>query len=285
MGGRMISESRLAEPFWRDGKCAECPVIDMHGHMGPWRGIWFPRPSPEAMVHTMDQAGVRLLCFAHHAALFSPDVGNAAAVEAVRRFPDRLRAYIAVNPHYPDAIARDLQAYDAHRDVFVGIKVLAAYHMMPWNHPAYGPAWRFADERGLLALAHTWGGSTFDGQDMVREVAPKYPNLKLLLGHSLHGSWDDAIALAKEFPHLYLELTAVLDDRGPIEKFVAAGLADRMLFGTDLPWFDPHHGIGALLSADITDEDRHKILHANAEALLATVGVRIEGPGRAHDES
>jgi predicted TIM-barrel fold metal-dependent hydrolase len=42
-----------------------------------------------------------------------------------------------------------------------------------------------------------------------------------------------------------------------------------MLFGTDLPWFDPHHAIGALLSADISDEDRHNICHCNAEKLLA----------------
>ena len=84
---------------------------------------------------------------------------------------------------------------------------------------------------------------------------------------------DEAIALAKEFSNVYLELTAVFDDRGVIEKFVDAGLAPKMLFGTDLPWFDPHHAIGALLCADITDEDRHMILHRNAANLLAHAGV------------
>jgi predicted TIM-barrel fold metal-dependent hydrolase len=44
-----------------------------------------------------------------------------------------------------------------------------------------------------------------------------------------------------------------------------------MLFGTDLPWFDPHQAIGALLSADITDEDRHNICHCNAEKLLSPI--------------
>ena len=75
-------------------------------------------------------------------------------------------------------------------------------------------------------------------------------------------------AVAREHENLYLELTAVLDDRGAMEKFVAAGLTNQLLFGTDLPWFDPHHGIGAVLSADIVDIDRHNILHRNAEALL-----------------
>ena len=50
---------------------------------------------------------------------------------------------------------------------------------------------------------------------------------------------------------------------------VAAGLTARMLFGTDLPWFAQHRGIGAILSADISDADRHNMLHRNAERLLA----------------
>ena len=119
----------------------------MHGHMGRWRGIYFPRPSAEEMIHTMDECGVRMLVFCHHAALFCPEIGNAANVEAVRKFPDRLRAYLAVNPHYPDALAADLAAFDEHRDVFVGLKLLASYHQVPWDAPAYKPAWKFAEER------------------------------------------------------------------------------------------------------------------------------------------
>jgi predicted TIM-barrel fold metal-dependent hydrolase len=42
-----------------------------------------------------------------------------------------------------------------------------------------------------------------------------------------------------------------------------------MLFGTDLPWFSPLQGIGAVLSAEISDDDRRNILHRNADDLLA----------------
>ena len=55
------------------------------------------------------------------------------------------------------------------------------------------------------------------------------------------------------------------------EKFVHEAGSDRMLFGTDLPWFDPHQAVGVLLNADITDEDRHNICHRNAERLLAPI--------------
>ena len=273
----MISDSALAEAFWETGRCDACGVIDMHGHMGPWRGIYFPRASTEAMIHVMDQCGVRMLVFCHHAALFCPDIGNAAGVEAVRKFPDRLRAYLGVNPHYPEAMSADLAGFDGSRDVFVGLKLLASYHQVPWDAPAYEPAWRFAQQRKLIVLGHTWGGSRYDGQEMVRQMAARYPDVRLLLGHCLHGAWDEAVAIAREFPNVYLELTAVMRNRGTLEKFVAAGLSERLLFGTDLPWFDPHYGIGAVLAAEISDEDRHNILHRNAGRLLAVAGVA--GPG------
>jgi predicted TIM-barrel fold metal-dependent hydrolase len=273
----VIGEGPLAAAFWRHGRCDECPVIDMHGHMGRWKGFYFPRASTEAMIRTMDGCGVRLLVFCHHAALFAPDVGNDANIEAVRKHPDRLRAYMGINPNYPRAIAADLERFDEHRDVFVGLKLLASYHQLPWDHPGYEPAWRFANARRLIVLGHTWGSSNFDGPEQVRRAAERYPDVRLLLGHSLHGDWDQAVDIAKAFPNVYLELTAVPRFRGPIERFVAEGLSEKLLFGTDLPWFDPHHDIGAILSADISDEDRHNILHRNAERLLAIAdcGLRI----------
>ena len=271
-----MNDTLSKRELWEKGRSDAWPVIDMHGHMGPWPGIWFPRASAESMVHTMDQAGVRMLCFCHHAALLSPDIGNAANVEAVRKFPDRLRAYFGINPHYPEMIARDLAGWDDHRDVYVGIKLLSGYHGVAMDAPAYEAAWRFADEHKLLALCHTWGNTQFNSRSHVSHVAQRYPNVRILMGHSLYGCWDDAIAVGREFPHVYLELTSVLRNRGVLESFVEAGLSGQILFGTDLPWFDPHADIGAVLGADITDGDRHNILHRNAERLLASVGVELK---------
>lgn len=265
----MIGPSPLAREFWESGRSAACPIYDMHGHMGAWHSIYFPRPDAADMIRTMDECGVRLLVFSHHMALFAPDLGNRLAVQAVRQYPGRLRAYCAINPNYPEHLAADLATFEAHRDVYVGFKFLSDYHRISLSDGRNQPAWEYADERELLVLAHTWGGSAFDGPAIVRQMAERYPKVKLLLGHSLHDDWNAAVALARDFPNIYLELTAVFDDRGPLEVFVREVGSDRLLFGTDLPWFDPHQAIGALLSADITDEDRHNICHRNAEKLLA----------------
>lgn len=263
-----MNDSPLAREFWEHGKSASCPIYDMHGHMGPFHSIYFPRGEPAGMIGTMDECGVRLLVFSHHLALFAPGVGNAASIEAVRRYPDRLRAYCVINPNYPEQVEADVASFEQHRDVYLGFKFLSDYHGIALTDPRCRPAWEYADRHGLLVLAHTWGGSALDGPAVVRQIAECYGNVRFLLGHSCHGDWDAAIQLAHDFPNIYLELTAVFDDRGVLEKFVAAGCSERLLFGTDLPWFDPHHAIGALLSADIGDEDRRNVCHRNAERLL-----------------
>jgi predicted TIM-barrel fold metal-dependent hydrolase len=273
----MIGGSALAREFWEHGKSASCPIYDMHGHMGPHESIYMPRGDTAAMIGTMDECGVRMLVFSHHVALDSlPELGNRLGVEAVRRYPDRLRAYCSVNPNYPERLRADLETFDDYGDVYVGLKFLSDYHQIALTDEAYRPAWEFAEERELLVLAHTWGGSKYDGPEVVRTCAERYGRVRLLLGHSCHGDWDAAVQLARDFPNVYLELTALFDDRGVLEKLVNEAGSDRMLFGTDLPWFDPHQAVGALLSAHIDDEDRHNICHRNAERLLARF---VEGIG------
>jgi len=262
------SDSALAAEFWEKGKSESCPIYDMHGHMGPFHSIYFPRCQPEAMAHSMDIAGVKLLCFAHHASLFVPELGNRPAIEAVLAFPDHFRAYVSINPHYPETIRKDIADYGRNSEVFVGLKFLADYHQVPISDDRYREALEFAQERSLPILIHTWRGSPCDGPEQVRKIAERYSKPKFLLAHSLCDDWDAATQLVKDFPNIYLELTAVVARRGVIPYFVQRIGSERLFFGTDLPWFDEHFYIGAVLSADITDDDRHNIFHRNAQKLL-----------------
>ena len=264
-----IYDSPLGSDFWQHGKSADCPIYDLHGHMGQFAAIYMPNETPEAMIHTMDTCGVKLLVFSHHQALQAPNLGNQPTLEAVRRFPDRLKGYCVINPNYPRLVAQEVSSFESNRDAYVGFKFLSDYHMLPLTDPRYQPAWEYANVHRLLVLAHTWGHSPYDGAAIVRQVAERYPEVRLLMGHSCSGEWDEAVKIANDFPNVFLELTAVFDDRGILEKFVNEAGSHKMIFGVDLPWFDPHHGIGALLSAKISDDDRHNICHRNAEKLLA----------------
>lgn len=261
--------SPLAQKFFAEGVVAECPIYDMHAHMGPIAGLHIPHPDAASMAAAADRAGVKWLVFCHHAALMSPDIGNRPNIDAVRAFPNQFRAYCGINPNYPELVGQDLETFDQYGDVYVGFKLMADYHDVSVADDRCRSVWQYADEHQLLVLLHTWGGSIYDGPEQVRLVAEKYHDVKILCGHSCHGQWDEAVQLVRDFPNVYLELCAVLDERGVVDKFVAECGSGRLIYGTDMPWFNQHYYIGGVLGAEMTDEDRHNILHRNAEKLLA----------------
>ena len=271
-------DSALAREFWEKGKLESCPVYDFHGHMHEMFGGWLPAGEPEQMLETMDLAGVRRFCFSSHLALYCAEAGERANLEPIRRLGGPLRAYLGVQGFAPNP-ERDIAALKANRDIYVGCKFLCDYHHVAMEGESLAPYWEFLNENHLLALCHTWGGSRFNGVENVRAVAEKYPNVTIVVGHSCHGQWAEAIRLAQDFPNVYLELTAVLDDRGILDRFVREVGSHRILFGTDLPWFSTHHGIGCILDAEMTDDDRHNILHRNGEAIFARLEARGWGQG------
>ena len=50
----MTESETLREGFFRQGKLEDCPVYDLHGHMGALQGACLPRCTPEAMIAAMD---------------------------------------------------------------------------------------------------------------------------------------------------------------------------------------------------------------------------------------
>jgi predicted TIM-barrel fold metal-dependent hydrolase len=264
----MTKRPALWNAFVKDGKVENCPVYDMHGHMGPYSGLHLPLADAELMAARMERAGVKMLIFSHHAALLDPDTGNTLSIEAVRKFPDKFRAYCAVNSNYPETVKKDLKSFDKYRDVFVGFKFLSYYHQNALTDEKNKPVFEFADRNELLVLMHTWSGDPYGGPEQVRKIAETYHRATLILGHSCHGEWEKAIALVQDFPNIYLELCGVVDERGILEKFVDGIGSKKILFGTDLPWFNPHYYIGAVLGSGISDEDCRNIFYRNARRLL-----------------
>ena len=55
---------------------------------------------------------------------------------------------------------------------------------------------------------------------------------------------------------------------GLIEYMVETAGSEKVVFGSDLPWYSQHYHAGAVLFARISDDARHDILHRNAERLL-----------------
>lgn len=244
------------------------PVIDVHGHLGPFCGIYMPEASLDKMIAGMDRCGVESLILSPHNALAGDTrEGNREMIDAIARYPGRVYGYCTINPNFPDEIEQEMDTYLAHPSV-VGLKVHPVMHECPADSDRYRPVWERANAQKLMVLSHTWGESDGCGTTEMRRVAERYPEVRLLLGHSCYGAWEQAIALAAEFPNVYLELTAAYHVYGLIEWMCRKAGSEKVLFGTDYPWFDPMVTVGCVVYAHIDEDEMRNILYNNARRLL-----------------
>ena len=264
----MTNPSEIARDFLTAGRSDSCPVIDMHAHYGPYLGIYFPQPEAEGMLRTMDRCGVECAVMSGHHALAEPAAGNEEIEHVVRDHPGRFFGYRVVNPHDPDQVARQIERFPQ-ASGFVGFKFHPSWHAYRVTDPGYVPGLEYAQEHRLLVLSHTWGNREYDNPRMFDDLAASYPDVTFLLAHGGYGDWEAAIEVAGKHDNVYIELTAVYEVGGYVEKAVREIGSEQIVFGDDLPWFDPHYGIGCICFARVADEDRHNILHRNAERLLA----------------
>src|ERR1700683_5072891 len=141
--------SPIAQEYLEKGHSASCPIIDMHGHVGPFYGCYLPSSPLDRMRHRLKRRGVQRIVCSHHSAL-ACDVerGNEAMQEVVAAHPDEFLAYWVINPNLPEITARHLRDYHK-RTGFVGLKFWPDYHYVPVNSPKYAPALEFDDAHGL----------------------------------------------------------------------------------------------------------------------------------------
>ncbi len=257
----------IAYSLWNTGR-VDFPIYDMHGHMGQHPAIFFKRGEPEDMVKHLKRAGIKRLVFSHHLAL-DGTMRNAEVCEICKRYPDILRMYVSINPNYPEYIKEDLAAMDKWAPYAIGLKLLADYHAHPVNGEKYRYALDFANERGIPVLCHTWGHSQYNGGKVMLDTVQKYPNAKFFMGHSIFGEWDMAERVVKESNNnVWLELTAIPGERGIIKMLCDAVGSERILYGTDMPWFDEYQAIGGVVSSGISEEEMKNILWHNPESIL-----------------
>ena len=130
--------------------------------------------------------------------------------------------------------------------------------------------YEFAAERKIFIVVHTWlDNDLYGNQDIFAEVAKDYPDIRWIMGHSggPYGSYH-AVEIAREIQNVFLDLTLSMCPARQIEFFVKEVGADRILFGTDNPFIDPRPQIGRLCLAEISHEDRVKIMGGNARKYI-----------------
>ncbi len=248
-------------------------VMDIHAHMGPWYNFHIPGDgSPESMIANMDLVGIDMTVASPHVAI-GPDIeeGNRQVAEATQAYPDRILAYITINPRYPLAtIEAEIARYHDQLDGIPGFKFHSMCHGVDCSHIGYGPVYDYANEHGVPILSHVWDGPEQDGKSFLTRQAAAFPNISFLHAHS-GNSWEAIRSLVPETkanPNVYLDIAGSGRPYGGLEYMVQEAGADRVLLGTDLPFIDVRCQFGRLLAARISDDDKRQIMGLNAKRLF-----------------
>ena len=162
-----------------------------------------------------------------------------------------------------------------------GIKLHPAEgHFFPRDERLW-PAYEKIQELGLPIISH--GGIFMLTRDVdytkpsnFEPVLESFPDLKLVVAHLGHGFWDESVALAKKYPNVYFDTSAVitgveelkiLSDDDAVELIRKLGV-DRVMFGSDYPWFSPAASLEALSKLPLTSAEKDTILGENAKRIL-----------------
>jgi 5-carboxyvanillate decarboxylase len=145
------------------------------------------------------------------------------------------------------------------------------------DYGLYFAGWGFAVETSLHAMRLIMGG-----------VFDRFPDLKIILGHMGEGIpfWLDridnryllqvkigAVDRMEKLPSEYFKDNFLITTSGmtyapPLKLSNEVLGADRILFAADYPYESLRESVEFMDSTPITEVDRHKIYHANAEALF-----------------
>lgn len=149
-------------------------------------------------------------------------------------------------------------------------------HVIEGHPELVGPMWSWGTETASHFLRLVFGG-----------VFDDFPGAKVLLGHMgeglpyqmwrLDSRWEyhnhHGVELARGNPseylrhNLYITTSGVCSAAPLLCALIALG-SDRILFGTDYPFEDMATATAFLGTAPVSEADRAKIAHLNAERLL-----------------
>ena len=245
-------------------------ILDAHTHVDESPTLGWLDP-PEALIPLLDEAGISRAVIMAYSDLPGPRPETLDYVaSAVARYPDRLWALIRLTPRHPEE-AKRLLVHGVRERGFVGLKLHPVSFALPPGHPLVVDLIRTAAGLGVPVLFH----SGDDGQSTPLEIAPAAaacPEAAIILGH-MGGYFHtaDAIAVARTYPNVYLEPSAMPYPRRIRDAVRAIG-PERVLFGSDGPGCQPALEVDKVRRAGLSEAEQLLVFGRNLRRVLGRRG-------------
>lgn len=186
---------------------------------------------------------------------------------------ERLLPFSSVHPDAEDCL-EELERIK--ENGLYGIKLHPDYQGFKIDEERVFGIYDLCQQLGLPVLFHS--GFDFYSPDMIHctperavTVIKNFPRLKVILAHlGANRMWQQVYdSLAGMDGEIYLDTAYTLEcDDEIMEKIIKKHGADRVLFASDCPWQSSRDIHEKILALDISDDDKEKIFHTNAERLL-----------------
>jgi predicted TIM-barrel fold metal-dependent hydrolase len=154
---------------------------------------------------------------------------------------------------------------------FIGIKIHPSFHGIPADDKRYEVVWNYAAEHKLPILSHTWSETYNPVQKLslprlFEKHIARRSEVSFVMGHSggPGAGRQQAAGLARKYPNVYLDIAGDVFSLNLVPELVKDAGAERVLFGSDMPWIDPRARLTAILLSDIDPEAKAKVLGENA---------------------
>ncbi|MBS7611543.1 amidohydrolase family protein [Candidatus Bathyarchaeota archaeon] len=204
----------------------------------------------------------------------SPVVGNEILLNEIKDV-ERLYGTFAILPPQTGEM-------DSFEDLLEKMRLgnIRAFRAFPSEHKflmtrvALGSLYDFMIERNIplfIPINESCGG--ISGWYLIEQILSNAPDLTLVVVE--HGSWgQDRFfrPLIEKYENLYLDISRYELDGG-ISDFCAKYGAERLLFGTGYPWWNPGGPILMLTQADVTTREREKIASGNLKRIFGRVRI------------
>ncbi|MBO4878544.1 MAG: amidohydrolase family protein [Ruminococcus sp.] len=159
-----------------------------------------------------------------------------------------------------------------------GLKFHSEYQFFRPDEERMIPVYRRAGELGLFVVFHAgWDpysrGEVLADPRSLANTAERCPDTTFIAAHmgGIHMADRVETELAGCFGNLYFD-TAVIADYLSDEQFlrlIEKQGADRILFGSDIPWDDPARELAMIERAPLSTADKELITSGNAARLLS----------------
>ncbi len=247
--------------------------------------------SPENLIKDMDEAGIDksiLLAVDYGLApgLSKPKVSieeyNKWVADAANQYPDRLIAFVGVDPRRKNAV--EILEKAVQEWGMKGLKLYPPCGFYP-NERVVTPLWEKANDLEIPVMVHS--GPTFPQLKMkysepiyLEDVLVRYPNLNIIIAHLGGGIWtEEVIGLRRLRNNVYADISGwqdlvYADKENAIQRLVHTYsiLRSKCLFGSDWPAFNPQvshkEWVDMINGLDVETRLKKKLLGENAEKVL-----------------